>query len=169
MTLNVDKEIALAHLAAAGWALDEYNQSNPIESHAIYVHDFRCNKLKVVCIEREQFSKSHGFPSLDASVNALCWLLGQSFKGTLTQADSGAMFASIVDYLRETQSYRVWRGQAALSERMHAVLNIYPGSGQPWVRPFIIKSDRTVVDAEAVIDVSKQVATQDKVRHPEWF
>lgn len=169
MAMNVDKEIAKAHLLASGWELNDFHSSNPIECHIVYVHDFRCNKIKMFCIECDQFSTSHGSPSIDASVNVLSHLLTKSFAGSLSQRESGVLSSAMIDYLRETGCYRKWRSEAPYNARMHAILNIYAGSGQPWVRPFIIRCDQVVIEAQEVIAMTKEVSKVDKVNHPEWF
>lgn len=169
MSLDVDKEIAAAHMEATGWGIDEYNQADVFGCHLIYVHDFRIHKLKLLSVSRQHFDNSNEVLRVEDTATALCYLLELSFKDNFSEEKINCLYGAAIEYVQQTKSYRLWKGQASFSERMHAVLNIYPGGGRATVRPFIMRSETTVIDAKSILETTLQVARTDAKNHPEWF
>lgn len=169
MNTNFDRDISKAHLEAAGWSLGDYIEANPFDTHVIYIHDFRCDRIKLITVKREHFEGQRSTAAPADMALVLGSLVERSFEGSSTEPETPGLGAAIVAYLRSTRTFLLWRRDATLNERMHAVLNIYPGGGSPWVRPFILRCENTLVDARELENTTRGVAASDKARHPDWF
>lgn len=169
MKTNFDRDTAKAHLEAAGWSLDDHKEGNPFDTHVIYIHDFRCDRIKLITVKRKHFEGQRSTASPSDTALVLGTLVKRLFEGASTEPETPGLAAAIVAYLRSTRTFLLWRRDAPPTERMHAVLNIYPGAGSPWVRPFILRCENTLVDARELENTTREVAASDKARHPDWF
>ncbi|RYA67137.1 hypothetical protein DD595_26525, partial [Enterobacter cloacae complex sp. 4DZ3-17B2] len=55
MELDYDKSVSNAHLETAGWGMDAFNHSNPVESHGIYVRDYRSDHIRLITMKQADF------------------------------------------------------------------------------------------------------------------
>ncbi|WP_339536095.1 hypothetical protein [Pseudomonas hunanensis] len=169
MNYNFDLDISKAHLEAAGWSLEDHIEGNPFDTHVIYIHDFRCDGVKLITVKRDHFEGPRSTSGPSEAALFLGTLAKRAFEGAFKGDEHACLAGAIVAYLRTTQTFHLWRRDASPTERMHAVLNIYPGSGSPWVRPFILRCEGTVIDALELKRMTNGVAASDKARHPDWF
>lgn len=163
-TFNFDKSVTEAHYAAAGWDIGAHNHGNPFRYHNIYIHDFRSGHIQVFTVTREDFSQTRLPEELHPTMLSgfIVHLVNQLVNGRLSEAEEGAIGPSLVSYIKKTQTYQSWCESAEANARLHAILNIYPEDNGSKVRPFIVKSDETVLSAKEMIDLSNQVASSDR-------
>lgn len=161
---DFDKSVSEAHYAAAEWDMDAHHHGNPFNYHNIYIHDFRSGHIRVFTVTREDFTQTHAPEKLDATMLAglIVHLIDQIVEGKLSASEDGAVGPALVGYIKKTQTYRTWCNNADANTRLHAILNIYPEDNGGKVRPFIVKSDETVLSAKEMIDLSNQVASSDR-------
>lgn len=57
MDNDFDECVSNAHLASSGWGMDCFNHSNPFESHAFYVIDYRFSTVNLLTVSRSDFNR----------------------------------------------------------------------------------------------------------------
>lgn len=137
--------------------------------YAVYVRDFRCGRVKVFCLEQKFFSEPLGPHFMNTLVAAISNLLPGAFDNNLSESVLNALGKCLIDYIRSTETYRLWRGKSKYGDRLHAVINVYPGGGSPLLRPFILNAVDTILSPEEIIRASLDVSQMDHRKHPDWF
>lgn len=164
---DFDSEVTKAHLEAAGWQIGEFLHGNPFLCHVFYVCDYRTNHVELFSITMEDFDALK--PMEPGELSALLLrLIKRHQRGRLTKKEGRALLPTLATYFKGTQVYRRWRDEATTNQRLHAVVNLYPGEGG-WVRPFIAGKSATVISADSIQELSDGVRRMDLERHPEWF
>lgn len=163
---DFDQEVSKAHLAAAGWKLGEYVSSNPGHCHVFYVRDFRTGHLQLFTILRDVFEQTRVPFSAAELSSTLADLVYRLAVGGLTPEDNQVLPTVLAGYVKGTQSYRIWNAAASGTDRLHAVINLYPGGN---VRPFVARAQGTVVPVEKILADTDTVRAMDLANHPEWF
>lgn len=163
---DFDQEVSKAHLAAAGWKLNDFISSNPTLCHMFYVRDFRTGHIQLFTITRDAFEQLRVPFSAAELSSSLADLMHRLAGGCLTPEESKVLPGVLAGYVKGTQSYRIWNSTAGGDDRLHAVVNVYPGGT---VRPFIEPPVSTVLPAEKILADTDAVRAMDLANHPEWF
>ena len=171
--LDIDKTISSAHLNAGGWALQEYAEGTPIDSHMIYVKDCRTGKLWVFGVPPDSLKQALRDPS-PFSMEELVGGISEAFLQISRQGKDGrpmnGLSMLLCHYLSRTQTYSRWRQQSAPDARMQALLLIYGTGGDAVnLRPAIMQPQPGVVSSEMVEAICDQVVAMDRANRPEWF
>lgn len=169
MLLELDKKVAAAHMEATGWGINELSHANIFDSHFVYINDFRSNNLKLFSVAGSLLDSTNCEFAIETTTGALCNLLDHSFKSGLSADELSALYEAVIKYVQQTKSFRMWKVRASFGERLHAVLNIYPGSGKPTVRTFVMESKSIIIDAKYILEETLKVARHDGVMNPDWF
>lgn len=173
MELDFDKEVAQAHMNAAGWKMDDSTRcDNPFNCHIFYICDYWHGKSQVISVDKDRFYQSNTHVKLSSQALSIVVLgmIEQEQHAPLNSSDMGAFVEALTGYIKSTQTYRLWTEQASGDARLHAVLNIYPRStGGGILRPTTIGSEKLVADADDVMAFSRHVREIDGKRHPDWF
>jgi len=170
-SFNFDKEVAGQHLRAAGWDLNNFNHSNPFNSNAFYVSDFRFNAINLLTIDVNDFNSVE--PPKGVPVGALATCISELLIKYYAE-ESGLDIANqlapiLISYIKKTETFAVWRSTAKPSERLHVLLNIYPvKSGECLVRPCIVKSEASYLQVDDVKKNSHYLRERDKQNNPSW-
>lgn len=171
-SFNYDKEVAIQHLRAAGWDLNNFNHSNPFSSNAIYVSDFRFNAINLLTIDVNDFNSV--LPPKDVPVGALATCISElliKYYANESGLDIANQLAPIlIAYIKKTEAFAVWQKTTKSCERLHVLLNIYPvQAGECLVRPCIVKSDVSYLQVDDVKKNSQYLRERDKQNNPSWF
>ena len=79
----------------------------------------------------------------------------------------------LINYIKNTQTFKQWRAAVAPDERLHCVMNIYhnkAGSKDAiYLRPFIVRPETSFLKSDDFIEYTNEVQRVDRLRHPEWF
>ncbi|SUI39622.1 Uncharacterised protein [Salmonella enterica subsp. enterica] len=79
----------------------------------------------------------------------------------------------IINYVKQTMTFRQWVSKSELNQRMHFLINIYGSKddkkGEVVLRPLIGNPDALILTPTEVIELNSQVIKLDRLRHPEWF
>lgn len=170
-SFNFDKEVAGQHLRAAGWDLNNFNHSNPFNSNAFYVSDFRFNAINLLTIDVNDFNSVE--PPKDVPVGALATCISEllvKYYAKKSGLDIANQLAPIlISYIKKTETFAVWRKTSKPGERLHVLLNIYPVLlGECLVRPCIVKSDASYLRVDDVKKNSHYLRERDKQNNPSW-
>lgn len=172
MSFNVDKKVSKSHLSASGWGMDDFYQASPSDSHFVYVCDYRNNQIKLFSILKSDLQDTTHHTLIPSGVLAGCVaeLILEVAGKPLSHNDYSKLAAALLGYIKSTQTYRIWSQKSEPDSRMHCLLNIYPAQGGgEYLRPVMLKSKSTIVDAEQVINQSSEVRKIDMKNHPEQF
>lgn len=164
--MEIDKEIAVAHLKAAGWDLGVFNGFNPFDCHFVYINDFDNGAVQLVSIAQKDFEAVVLHDQFTAS--ELAYLISDKY---LKNNSKDVIFVpALVGYIKKTKAFAQWRLKHN-SSRLHFIINIYGSktSTTPWLRPFIPISDDIIIHSEEMLDLSKFVHTSDQENNPTWF
>lgn len=166
--IDYDKAVSSAHLGANGWEMKEHNHANPFTSYVVYARDFRTGHVQLFTVSRKDFNNLAPCPGMGTSElsGMVAHLLLKAHEGTLTADEQRVMGPVLINYVRLTGAYGVWRDQAGKYDALHAILNLYSGGT---VRPFVAPINKPLLSAEEVMTFTQQVHDQDRVKHPEWF
>lgn len=172
MDLDFDKVVSKAHLEASGWELNGFRAHSPFECHFIYVHDIDHQKIRLLSMRQDDFSKAQ-VPT-DLHVGALAHKISSYFhecaiNGVQIEADP-FFLPVMMAYIKQTRAYAAWREQPR--NRLHFFMNIYNLSHGPesaFVRPFIGGSNEIIMNASDVVNFTQHVLEADQTNHPEWF
>jgi hypothetical protein len=162
---NVDLEISKGHTESYGWHLEHYTSSNPFETDAIYILDYRnpCLVPKLITVPRAMIDslEKTGTPTLFA-----CGITGALHKMRTRSTDALenelALFLS--HYVIESRAYAMWNQKKQSNHHMHAIINIYPdrkSSRGGVIRPIIASTPETLLTPTYVLDVSLQTSRAD--------
>ncbi|AMX16952.1 hypothetical protein A4X18_25765 (plasmid) [Escherichia coli] len=149
--------------------MDAFNQSNPFESHVIYVRDYRNDHIRLFTIKKADFDtiKLPLYLTSDMLASVIAEFVSKAAKGKLNTKESDTLAPALVGYAKSTETYRSWRRVSGATERLHMVINIYAGFGL--LRPFIARAPETVLTTQELLVFSSQVKNMDVSNHPEWF
>lgn len=166
--IDYDKSVSSAHLGANGWEMNEYNHANPYTAYVVYARDFRTGHVQLFTVSRTDFNNLAPCPGMGTSElsGMVAHLLFKAHEGQLTAEEQGVMGPVLINYVRLTGAYELWRDQAGVDDALHAILNIYAGGK---VRPFVAPLKKPLLSAEEVMTFTQQVHDQDRRKHPEWF
>jgi hypothetical protein len=96
-----------------------------------------------------------------------------SNKKALSQTEETELAPLIINYVKQTMTFRQWVSQSELNQRMHFLINIYGSKddkkGEVVLRPLISNPDALILTPTEVIELNTQVIKADRMRHPEWF
>lgn len=166
---DYDREVTRAHLDAAGWDLDAFNDVNPFQCHVVYVRDFSSDYVALFSIKMQDF-QALDLPETSGELSPLvAHLLKRHQQGRLTGQENMALVPALAGYIKGTRSYQMWREQVgdSTTERLHVVISVYPERGG-MLRPFMLREPGTVVPAEVLLQMTEEAREQDLRRHPEW-
>lgn len=171
-----DKDFSSITVEQYGWNLGVFNHSTPFTSHFIYVYDFYKDYIGLISISQEDFNNTKVSTSL--SIHMCVAKLGKIFKKmsknkVLSQTEEAELAPLIINYVKQTMTFRQWVLKSEINERMHFIINIYGSKedkrGEVVLRPFIINPDSLILTPAEVIEMNSQVVKADRQRHPEWF
>lgn len=167
---DFDFFVSTAHMNSSGWDIDEFNNSNPFNTHNFYIRDFRYNHLRIFTIPIDYFDSL----KIDVTPDDVAGDLGELVKRYSTnksdQSDREMAAPILTSYAKGTLTYKAWKDNSQSHQRLHFMINIYRGKGgEVNVRPFASRSTETVVSVEEFMDISAEVKRMDKKNHPEWF
>jgi hypothetical protein len=161
--IDIDLEISKAHTESFGWHMGEHINSNPFETDALYVCDYRKPNLIPTLGTAIKNTTARNKRSSDPIENS------QLLVSVLNDVPEGAITPRVVSaslhYIESTQSYRVWMKKTNGDRRMHGIINIYPVKGDRKagiVRSIIRSCDNTLLTPSEVMETSLMVLEQDK-------
>ncbi|ENS0117640.1 hypothetical protein ACEYZ7_004410 [Escherichia coli] len=92
---------------------------------------------------------------------------------TLNLKENEAYASLLLNYIKQTKSFHVWRSQVGSDQRLHFIINIYADSkfskDAVKLRPFIINPEDMMLSSVEVEAYTSQVLQVDQHKHPEWF
>ncbi|EAO1992430.1 hypothetical protein E0G79_21910 [Salmonella enterica] len=175
MSIN-DKDFSSLTVEQYGWNLGFFNHSTLFTSHFIYVYDCYKQYVGLISISQEDFNTTKISTSL--SIQMCVAKLGRilkkmSNKKALSQTEEAEMAPLIINYVKQTMTFRQWVSNSELNQRMHFLINIYGSKddkkGEVVLRPLIVNPDALILTPTEVIELNSQVIELDRLRHPEWF
>lgn len=173
---NIDKEISKYNLEAYGWSLREFNHSTPFSSNFIYFMDWRSKSSRIFCVSQDDFNKTKISTSLSLNhvVAKLECILNKFAHGkALTPVENNEFVPLLINYIKQTRSYTLWRQQSTTDMRLHMLINIYrdvkAGGTKVMLRPFIINPETIMLTPDEVSEFTSQVKVIDQQNHPDWF
>lgn len=175
MSIN-DEEFSSLTVEQYGWNLGIFNHSTPFTSHFIYVYDFYKQYVGLISISQEDFNTTKISTSL--SLNMCVAKLGKilkrmSNKKALSQREEAELAPLIINYVKQTMTFRQWVSNSELNQRMHFIINIYGSKddkkGEVVLRPLILNPNALILTPAEVIEINSQIIELDRLRHPEWF
>lgn len=167
---NFDEEVATAHFKNAGWGLDQFNHSNPFDCHLFYIRDYRTGHVQVFTIRKDHLEDLVPEDSALALGGVLGELMLRIYKRTATEKELWMLLPVLGGYIKGTQTFKQWKEVRKPGERVHILINIYGGDdGLTGVRPFIARTDETVLSVDTTLDLSDRTKAMDLQNHPEWF
>ncbi|HEC5165723.1 TPA: hypothetical protein R3U69_002249 [Escherichia coli] len=172
----VDKDISKYAMQKFGWNLEDFNHSTPVSSHFVYFRDWRVNKTWLISLSQKDFNntKITTNVSFNDVVAGLATILNKLVRSkTLNLKEKEAYASLLINYIKQTQSFHVWRSQVDSDQRLHFIINIYADSkfskDAVKLRPFIINPEDMMLSSFEIEAYTSQVQQVDKQKHPEWF
>lgn len=162
--IEIDEMITTAHCDATGWQLEEHTQKTPFETHAFYVHDYRSGHIQLFTTPvtlTVQDLKAGPIHEMSRLLSIAMQSLVEDPKNS--RWVNTAAFAAAA-YVFQSKSYQQWGLKHRATDRLHAIINIYPSmSGDPITRPAILnnESPTALMDAQVVMSASLEVRRMD--------
>lgn len=168
---DFDQQIGIAHLRAAGWQPQITGGASPFDCHAFYLTDFGQAIQHVVAVPMLAFEGTTPTHPMDLLVAGVSQLLGEAANAPGDHQLSERLAFCATAYMKQTQTYRQWKGRTVDGDRGHFFLNLYGSKYNRHMRPFAVGAPNsvTVMDSDFVGRYAERVRNSDSVKHPEWF
>ena len=178
--MDIDKFIAQAHFQAANWDMElKSPDASFFDTLSCYIYDVDRKRLDLVSINEEGFYRADEV-SRDVEAGDVAHevikLSDHYFKGRRTGAFLNKFGATICLYMTSTLSWREAKRRADLhlhsGTKPHLFLTIYKSKktiSKRIVRPFIILSDKRLIDAPEVLETVYNTMEYDRVKNAHWF
>ena len=166
MEMEIDKEIASAHLSAAGWDLGAFNGHSPFECNFVYINDLASGSVLLVSVSQKDF-ESIVLPDVFSNSEFAHLISERIFKPV---SGDEVFVPALVGYIKKTKAFGQWKLNAQKT-RLHFFINIYTSKSDPTprLRPFISASEDIIIKADDALGFSKFVHDCDQKKNPAWF
>ncbi|HAZ7869357.1 TPA: hypothetical protein J7103_002585 [Escherichia coli] len=126
MTKEIDKEMSEQLLRSLGWKMEGFNHSTPFTSHVFYIRDFRYKHQQLFTVAKDDFYSPNIIDN--SPIGDYVNFIGQVMKKiakkkSLTEMDKRGIAPVLINYIKNTQSFKQWRDISEPDERLHCVLN----------------------------------------------
>lgn len=172
----VDKEISKYTMEAFGWNLGEFNHATPVSSHFVYFRDWRVGKRWLASLSQNDFNNTRITTMINFGdvVSGVATIINKIVCNTkLDDKENEAYAPLLINYIKQTKNYALWRRQMPIDQRLHFIINVYADSKTKKdavkLRPFIINTDDVMLSSDEVEEYTAQVQQLDQQKHPEWF
>lgn len=175
--MNIDKIISEAHLNAAEWNIENYQEgSSFFHCLSCYVFDLDRKRLVLLTLEEPMFYEivhRSTYRSEEVAHDALKYLESY-FKGKRSKSFLSDLAARITCYIGGSKSWQHAKNQVhnGSSDKPHLFLVVYKSKRnihKRLIRPFISIDERRILPSGEVLNYIHQVVRMDAQNHPDWI